>query len=491
MAPQVTYPTQTTTAPGGTAGIGQTAVGSIPGLSQYNYYGSLTPEAMQIGQGMVNDPSAMAYLNAAYGGGALGTAGALGAYGAGANLYGLGGPTIQTAFDPQQQLYNRTLNQMTEQAQAGLASSGLLNTPWGQGVLGQDISNFNIDWGAQQQAKQLAGLNALNQMYPTAAGLQQGAVPWYTQAGGLPWTTGQQIGGAGLNTLQGLAGFGAQGAQIPQQQFQNYLNYLGWATPAEQQAFNQAQTTGYLDPMGYASAVNQQRQQAFSDAMQQNQQAWNQQQQMFTGLGRLAGGLGGFAMGGLPGAMIGSNIFGGGGGGGGGGGYGGWGSNLSTQPFGGLGSMFGFQYGGEPPVNQPSLVGEDGPELFVPRVSGTIIPNPQTAAQMGGGAVSPYAMAALSRGGQGSPPMPFGQAQGMQQAGIARGLPGGLPTGGSGMDTDMPSGPFMPGMPGSHGPGSPYPMGMPFEGQLAGIGAFGKGFQRPGGMGWQYGGGFC
>ena len=462
MAPQVTYPTQTTTAPGGTAGIGQTAVGSIPGLSQYNYYGSLTPEAMQIGQGMVNDPSAMAYLNAAYGGGALGTAGALGAYGAGANLYGLGGPTIQTAFDPQQQLYNRTLNQMTEQAQAGLASSGLLNTPWGQGVLGQDISNFNIDWGAQQQAKQLAGLNALNQMYPTAAGLQQGAVPWYTQAGGLPWTTGQQIGGAGLNTLQGLAGFGAQGAQIPQQQFQNYLNYLGWATPAEQQAFNQAQTTGYADPMGYAQAINLGRQNTFQDALAQSALASQQQGQMFGGLGRLAGGIGGFAMAGLPGAMVGSNLFGGGGVGSGmpGGGFN-WGG-MSTQPFGGMFSNpatagwgtglpnfaggFGLpfaQFGGD--IEGPTVVGEQGPEIFMPRQSGTIIPNPATQAQMGGG----------------------------------------------GMDRDMPSGPFMPGMPGSRGPGSPYPMGMPFEGALAGIGAFGKGFQRPGGgTGWQYGGGF-
>ena len=33
MAPQVTYPTQTTTAPGGTAQIGQTAAGSIPGTA--------------------------------------------------------------------------------------------------------------------------------------------------------------------------------------------------------------------------------------------------------------------------------------------------------------------------------------------------------------------------------------------------------------------------------------------------------------------------
>ena len=34
-----------------------------------------------------------------------------------------------------------------------------------------------------------------------------------------------------------------------------------------------------------------------------------------------------------------------------------------------------FANGGNPPVNRPSIVGERGPELFVPRSSGTIVPN--------------------------------------------------------------------------------------------------------------------
>ena len=61
---------------------------------------------------------------------------------------------------------------------------------------------------------------------------------------------------------------------------------------------------------------------------------------------------------------------------------------------GGLGSLFGggttmtksafefgidssgmFADGGDPPVGQVSLVGERGPELFVPKTAGTIIPN--------------------------------------------------------------------------------------------------------------------
>ena len=40
-----------------------------------------------------------------------------------------------------------------------------------------------------------------------------------------------------------------------------------------------------------------------------------------------------------------------------------------------LTSLLGFADGGQPPVNKPSIVGEKGPELFVPKVAGTIIPN--------------------------------------------------------------------------------------------------------------------
>jgi lambda family phage tail tape measure protein len=52
---------------------------------------------------------------------------------------------------------------------------------------------------------------------------------------------------------------------------------------------------------------------------------------------------------------------------GGGGGFGGI--------FSGIASLFGFANGGNPPVNKPSIVGEKGPELFIPKTQGTIIPN--------------------------------------------------------------------------------------------------------------------
>ena len=48
-------------------------------------------------------------------------------------------------------------------------------------------------------------------------------------------------------------------------------------------------------------------------------------------------------------------------------------------------SIFGFAEGGRPPVGRASIVGERGPELFVPSVAGTVIPNNQLG---GGGSVN-------------------------------------------------------------------------------------------------------
>ena len=42
-----------------------------------------------------------------------------------------------------------------------------------------------------------------------------------------------------------------------------------------------------------------------------------------------------------------------------------------------VGKMRGFEKGGRPPVGMPSIVGERGPELFVPDQAGTVVPNNQ------------------------------------------------------------------------------------------------------------------
>jgi tape measure domain-containing protein len=82
----------------------------------------------------------------------------------------------------------------------------------------------------------------------------------------------------------------------------------------------------------------------------------------------------------MSGTGSGGGLFGGlFGGGKGGGGLGSVASNMNQYA-----PLPGFAAGGTPPVGRPSLVGERGPELFMPGVRGSIIPNDA----MGGGSTS-------------------------------------------------------------------------------------------------------
>lgn len=49
-----------------------------------------------------------------------------------------------------------------------------------------------------------------------------------------------------------------------------------------------------------------------------------------------------------------------------------------------LGGLLGFAEGGKPPLNKPSWVGENGPELFIPNSRGTIIPSKQSREMING-----------------------------------------------------------------------------------------------------------
>ena len=87
-------------------------------------------------------------------------------------------------------------------------------------------------------------------------------------------------------------------------------------------------------------------------------------QEAFGGLGGLFGGL----FGGGGGVSAGAGAY-----------------SIDANPFIGM-----YADGGDPPVGVPSLVGERGPELFVPRTAGTIIPNNSLSGMLGGQAQTVY-----------------------------------------------------------------------------------------------------
>ena len=70
--------------------------------------------------------------------------------------------------------------------------------------------------------------------------------------------------------------------------------------------------------------------------------------------------------------------------------FGGGSPSVSLATPVGLGTGGAYADGGDPPVGKASLVGERGPELFIPRTAGTIIPNNQLASAMGGGQTVNY-----------------------------------------------------------------------------------------------------
>jgi len=51
------------------------------------------------------------------------------------------------------------------------------------------------------------------------------------------------------------------------------------------------------------------------------------------------------------------------------------GGGILSAVAGGIGSLLGFANGGRPPVGQASIIGEKGPELFIPDNAGTVLPN--------------------------------------------------------------------------------------------------------------------
>lgn len=60
-------------------------------------------------------------------------------------------------------------------------------------------------------------------------------------------------------------------------------------------------------------------------------------------------------------------------------------SEFAGGSFGtGFGKAFGFAGGGRPPTGRPSIVGERGPEMFIPDQPGTIVPNNKITNNMGG-----------------------------------------------------------------------------------------------------------
>ena len=73
---------------------------------------------------------------------------------------GAAGQVLNTGFDPQHDLYNRTAQQVGDRQNALNAMYGLGTSAAGAGLAGDVSRNFNVDWQNQQLQRQISALGA-------------------------------------------------------------------------------------------------------------------------------------------------------------------------------------------------------------------------------------------------------------------------------------------------------------------------------------------
>jgi hypothetical protein len=277
----------------GMTGAANNALQGIGNLGQYNTYGMNLNQAGGIAEGLVNNPYSGGFQQGANTAGGLGQLQALGQYGTGQQVSGMGtnqlapyaGAVMNTAFDPQNALYNQSLQQTTAQQNAQNAAAGVGQTPYGAGLQDQNLQNFNIGWQNQQLGRQTQGLQAAGGALTQAGGLAQlgqglssGAVGQYGQASAMPYNAYSQIGQGQLGALGTLGQFGQAAGSQAQTPIQDYLSYLGQGT-AQQGANNQTANLAF------------QQQQQYGNQLGQGLQG------IFGGLGGMGMGAGGWASG--------------------------------------------------------------------------------------------------------------------------------------------------------------------------------------------------
>lgn len=255
------------TLPGSTQAQAQSGIQQgIQGLQGYQQYRPW--QANQLTQQQVFNPYAAQGMAGAQQAAQFGGQAAQNQFGLGGNLEQLGQqvsesgqPLLQganqvmnTAFDPQSALYQRTLQQQQQQMQAMNAQSGLGGSPYAAGLNAQNLQNFNISWQAQQLQNQIGGLNAASGAYGQygalaqagagisgqGAGLQAGAPGLAAQSALLPYQTSEMMAQQGMGALAQLQQYGVGGTQIPQLGVSDWSNLLGLGSQLQQTNINSA-----------------------------------------------------------------------------------------------------------------------------------------------------------------------------------------------------------------------------------------------------------
>lgn len=147
---------------------------------------------------------------------------------------------MNTAFDPQKALYDRTAQQLQDQVRVGEATRGITMSPYGAGVENQAMSNFNIDWQNNQLGRQTQGLGAAGTANQQAGAIGQAGVGQTVAGGQLPASTFEQ------------------GQQQYQTSIQDWLAYLSQGSSGTNTASNVPQLVPPPSTITFGPAYNNQ-----------------------------------------------------------------------------------------------------------------------------------------------------------------------------------------------------------------------------------------
>lgn len=133
---------------------------------------------------------------------------------------------FQMGFDPQNDFYNQSAHNLTEQTNAELSKRGIATSPYGAGVTGQVLGQFNNDWQNQRLGRAVQGAGAGGQL--------QGQINQGTQQGA---QLGAQAPQWQAQIAQMMAALGNNSYAFPQQTIQDWLQYSGLGAQSGQQRY--------------------------------------------------------------------------------------------------------------------------------------------------------------------------------------------------------------------------------------------------------------
>lgn len=155
---------------------------------------------------------------------------------------------MEMGFDPQNELYNRTAHDLTQQQRAGQAARGIEMSPFAAGMEADTLKDFNIDWRNTQLDRAARAGEAAGAMGRTAFDIGSDASKLAASGALLPYSTklgfledAQTARNNAAGAYEREADFGIRSNQVTQQAIADMLQYLGMGPGYQSAATGQQQ----------------------------------------------------------------------------------------------------------------------------------------------------------------------------------------------------------------------------------------------------------